>query len=252
MEIRVSNIQKNFNKASVSYDCVGKIQKSSAKFLVDEILNFKNFDPKTILDVGTGTGYLPEFLLPKFGSSSFYLNDIADKMLEVCKIKFSKYSNVFYLPGDMLDLNACICDYVVSNLALQWVDDLRNALEFLNTKSSNLFAFSTLLEGNFYEWRDIINKYQTIHLHKYPKEGDLVNVCFGIKKRNQIFQFWSKNFSLTLDSALEFVRYLKLLGACASLDSIHLTNFRKLIQEHQHPLTVTYKVFFGIFRNTDQ
>ncbi|GAJ46183.1 hypothetical protein HE1_00508 [Holospora elegans E1] len=61
MAIPVNNIKKNFNKVSISYDYVGKIQKSSAAFLINKVLNFKNFTPQTILDVGTELGTFLSF-----------------------------------------------------------------------------------------------------------------------------------------------------------------------------------------------
>ena len=89
-----STIQNNFNKASTSYDFVATIQKQAALFLVEKVLESKIKRPKTILDLGTGTGYITEFLLKSFPNSAYLLNDIADKMLEVCKSKFVHYKNV--------------------------------------------------------------------------------------------------------------------------------------------------------------
>jgi len=148
MTLKLKQIQTRFNKASRSYDDVAIVQKNAAKFLVDKLFNHQNFIPKTVLDLGSGTGYITELLLKKFPKSSFYLNDIADEMVAVCKAKFSQATNIYYLPGDMMRLNTDIYHCVVSNLALQWVSNLEDALRFFCSKSSNVFAFSTLFRWN--------------------------------------------------------------------------------------------------------
>jgi malonyl-CoA O-methyltransferase len=81
-------IQTQFNKASQSYDDVATIQKKAAYYLVNELLKYYPIIPKTVLDIGTGTGYVPELLLPKYTSCAFYLNDNAQNMLDVCQVKF--------------------------------------------------------------------------------------------------------------------------------------------------------------------
>jgi malonyl-CoA O-methyltransferase len=90
---QLKQMQTRFNRASKSYDDVACVQKDAAGFLVGKLLKYQNFIPQTVLDVGTGTGYIPELLLEKFPEASFYLNDIALEMLEVCKGKFAKTQN---------------------------------------------------------------------------------------------------------------------------------------------------------------
>jgi malonyl-CoA O-methyltransferase len=141
---QLKQIQTCFNKASKSYDDVACVQRDAAEFLVDKLLEYQDFIPRTVLDVGTGTGYIPELLLEKFPKASFYLNDIALEMLEVCKAKFAKTQNIYYLPGDMLGLNADLYDCVISNLALQWSTDLQYAISFLHSKSSNILSLCSI------------------------------------------------------------------------------------------------------------
>lgn len=119
-------MQSYFNKASHSYDGVAHIQKKSAQFLVEKLCECPAFNPKTLLDLGTGTGYIPELLLPRLPECTFHLNDLSNEMLTVCQSKFSQYFNIHYLPEDMLHLNADIYDCIISNLALQWMDDFYN------------------------------------------------------------------------------------------------------------------------------
>ena len=244
----LKQVQIRFNKASKSYDDVASVQRDSAEFLVYKLLKHQNFIPKTVLDLGTGTGYITELLLKEFPKSSFYLNDIADDMIETCKAKFAKTTNIYYLPGDMIDLDNDLYECVISNFALQWAPDLHYSINFLHSKSSDVFAFSILLDGTFEEWENIINKYQTIKIMNYPKAEELINLCNRLKSHNQIFEFWLMDFPLSFDNPKAFMSYLQLLGASASSNLVHLSNLKKLLKKQHHSLIVTYKVFFGIFR----
>jgi malonyl-CoA O-methyltransferase len=244
----LKQVKIRFNKASKSYDDVASVQRDSAEFLVCKLLKHQKFTPQTILDCGSGTGYITELLLKEFPKSSFYLNDIACEMLETCKAKFAKTTNIYYLLSDMMKLDTYLYDYVISNLALQWAPDLQYAIRFLHSKSSDIFAFSTLLDGTFEEWQNLINKYQTVQIKNYPKAEGLINLCNIIKRHNQIFEFWIMDFPLSFDSPKAFMSYLQLLGASASENLVHLSSLKKLLKEQHNNLIVTYKVFFGIFR----
>ncbi len=245
---QLKQIQTRFNKASKSYDDVAWVQKDAAEFLVDKLLEHQDFIPQTVLDVGTGTGYIPELLLEKFPKSSFYLNDIADEMLEVCKAKFAKTQNIYYLPGNMLELDADLYDCIISNLALQWTPDLQCAINFLNSKNTNVFAFSTLLDGTFAEWSHIINQYQSTQILNYPKAEELISLCNKLKRNDQDFEYWLMDCPLSFENPVSFMRYLRSLGASAPSNLVHLSNIRKLLKVEAQSLTVTYKIFFGIFR----
>lgn len=245
---RLKQIQTRFNKASKSYDNVAWVQKDAAEFLVDKLLEHQDFIPRTVLDVGAGTGYIPELLLKKFPKSSFYLNDIAGEMLEVCKAKFAKTQNIYYLPGNMLELDADLYDCIISNLVLQWSTDLQYAINFLHSKSSNIFAFSTLLDGTFKEWHNIISEYQSSQILNYPKAEELISLCNKLKGNDQNFEYWLMDCPLSFENPISFMRYLKSLGASAPGNLVPLSNIRKLIKAEEQSLTVTYKIFFGMFR----
>jgi malonyl-CoA O-methyltransferase len=252
MTEQMKRIESHFNKASPFYDDVACVQKDAAGFLVDRLLEHIDFIPRTVLDVGTGTGYIPELLLQKFPKTSFYLNDIALEMLEVCKSKFAKPNNIHYLPGDMLALDGDCYDCIISNLALQWSVDLPHAIHFLHSKSSHIFAFSTLLDGTFNEWHQIISGYQSAKILDYPNAEELIVLCNTLKRNGQHFEYWLMDCPLSFDNPLSFMRYLKSLGASAPGNLVRLSNLKKLLQAETQNLTVTYKLFFGMFRGISE
>jgi malonyl-CoA O-methyltransferase len=239
-------IQTNFNKASSSYDSVSIAQKEAGDFLVNKLLETQNFNPKTILDLGVGTGYISELLLKTYPESFYSLNDIAEQMLEICKVKFINKPNFIFLHSDMRALGPQNYDLIISNLALQWVDDLKNIIETLYDKSTKALAFSTLLDGTFKEWQNIVNKYEKIEFKNYPAEEDLANYCDNIKGKNS-FEYWTIHVPVNFDTALLFIKYLKSLGVLASSQQMSASKLRLLLKEHNKSIIASYKIFFGIF-----
>ncbi len=243
-------IQNNFNKASSSYDLVATVQQRAGEFLVNKLLETKDFSPKTTLDLGAGTGYITELLIKTYPENLYSLNDIAEEMLEVCKAKFINKQNFTFLHLDMQTLDFQNYDLIISNLALQWVDDLEYMIKALYTKSTQVFAFSTLLDGTFKEWQDIVNKYENIEFKNYPNKNLLTNYCNNIKGQN-IFKHWTIDFSLHFNTPLLFIKYLKELGVLASNQQMKPNNLKFLLKQENDPIIVSYKIFFGIINKCD-
>ncbi len=244
-------IQNKFNNASKLYESVANIQKLSAEILVNKLLNFdKNFYPKTILDLGSGTGYLPEILLKHYPKSQYTLNDIAPNMIEQCQSKFHSYTNFQFSIGDMENIELSDHQLIISNLAMQWVNNIKDVIQKFLTKS-NILAFSCLLDGTFIEWQQVLNNYykEEISFKRYPTANDLKMFCnqLGINDSNSYF--FSSDFHLRFDNVLLFIKYLRNLGANVTIQNIPIKALKALISEYQKELNITYKVFFIILRN---
>lgn len=236
-------IQNRFNKASKTYDSVSSVQKKTAIFLCDKIAQNTNKAPNSILDCGAGTGGLTEILLKYFPTSCYCLNDISQNMIEQCKHKFSSYKNINFIQGNMINLDNSTYDYVVSNLALQWLPDLQKTLQFLSKKSKHIFAFSTLLPGTFKQWFDLVQKYQYIEPLNYIEEEHIIQYC---KKEDGNFFHWHLDIDLTFSNIHEFLLYLRALGASAANHAMNPANLRKMLKNEKQQITVTYKIFFGV------
>jgi malonyl-CoA O-methyltransferase len=149
-------IKHNFNKASLSYDAAATVQYNAAKHLVFNLIkNCSEFNPSSILDLGTGTGYIPELLLNYFPKSQYILNDISENMLNKTKQKLNNYTNIQFNLNDMETTDFGFNQLIISNMALQWVKNLNNLLIKL-FNNSNILAFSCLLNQNFDEWNYIL------------------------------------------------------------------------------------------------
>ncbi len=94
--MQTDEIQTRFDAIAKVYDenrkrfipCFDDYYLTTSRFLSSSI-----HPPKTILDLGAGTGLLSKFLYDEFPGAKFSLVDVSEKMLEVAKERFDGLSN---------------------------------------------------------------------------------------------------------------------------------------------------------------
>jgi malonyl-CoA O-methyltransferase len=280
-------ISKAFDRSSLSYDQVAPIQRLCAEQLVAMTKEFFEKDssidrslPSSILDLGTGTGYVYKLLKNLFPDASYGLNDLSPKMLENCKKNQPSDSKVVFFPGDMEKLIVPKQDLVASNLAFQWTSDLYQTIEKFYTHSRYLM-FSCLLENTFAQWNDLIEKLENSHRNirqdcskdssmvdcekpidpphqeygqskkvflpgkKYPSYDRLTVFLENLDPRHWVFQ--EHTFTLQFSTPKDFMVYLKALGASVSSYQPSWQVLKTLL-ELKTPLEVTYHVFFALLQ----
>ena len=124
--MEIKDIENQFNLVAEKYDrnrekfipCFSDYYKSTTKFIascVDE--------PKSILDLGAGTGLLSYFWYQSFPKSKYVLVDIAEDMLKVAKERFNGFSNVEYMAADYSkQLPDCEFDAIISALSIHHLE----------------------------------------------------------------------------------------------------------------------------------
>lgn len=243
-----NKIQFNFNLASCCYDSVANIQFICAKKLINLLMkNFQEFQPSSILDLGTGTGYIPTMLLPIFPNSKFTVNDIAENMLQQVKQKLlsNNNNNFCYCLGDMEQINFEFHDLIISNMAFQWLTNLNCFIKKLYN-NSNILAFSCLLAGTFKEWTNLFQQRSLpIPTYQYPTKSELITTILALHPKNYLF--YTKNFSIEFTNISKFIKYLKNLGANTSSQKVTIKDL-KLLLNLNDKFKTTYKIFFGIIR----
>lgn len=97
--LRLNN-REFFNSMADKWDMTVNHDEGKIKHILDL---FQIAEGGKILDVGTGTGVMIPFLHSYIGDSgSITAIDVAEKMIEVAKRKFS-FKNVEYIAGDVLE-----------------------------------------------------------------------------------------------------------------------------------------------------
>ena len=131
-------IENNFTRHSELYDQHSDVQKHIASLLLEQL---NGDSPKSILDIGCGTGWYTKRLSEKYPNSVIQAIDISPNMIEYAK-KIRNIENINFTVGDAEKVEFTEdFDLITSNATLHWFSDFPSAL----------FKFSELLtsEGIF-------------------------------------------------------------------------------------------------------
>ena len=148
-------IHTRFAKNLKNYNDNAKIQKRMAERLVSFI---SNKHPKSILEIGCGTGFLTEQIIKHCEFSTYKAIDIVEECKEYIsqispQISFTQIDFEEYLKNS--DENF---DLIISNASLQWAEDFEgtiNSLKSLLSPDGELI-FSTFGNENFREIYHVI------------------------------------------------------------------------------------------------
>lgn len=212
-------IQK-FNHTAKTYHHAAALNHEVGSRLVEN-LNFMKIQPRMILDLGAGCGYISNLLRNTYPVAEIIALDMAEQRLHVGK-KMTSSKKIHWLCADaeQFPLKPNSMELIVSNLMLPWVTNLsqlfENCLSWL--KPGGLFLFSTPGMGTLPEleaswgWAD---DFPHVHPnHELHDIGDaLKNAGFEDAVVNQ------EKLILSYSSVLELVRDLKNLGSSNALST---------------------------------
>lgn len=236
-----SKIINCFNKNADTYDLVGEVQVKVANSLAARIAS-QSFH--RILEIGCGTGFLSQHLLTKFPSANIILSDIAPRMIEKIKKKFSE-TNVCAICEDAETyVSEHAYDLIASSMTFQWFIEHTNSLNniYHNLAQQGHLNFAMLGENSLKEWREIIDlkKIQLPEMHFIP--------LTQIKKLFPTIRLEKEVIVQEYDSLNHFLFSLKKLGATAVKENYIPTTagkMRALLQEFSSPLKMSYEIIYG-------
>lgn len=118
-----------FEKAASSYDAVAVLQQEVADRLVDR-MGLMSMKPVSILDAGSGTGFVSQLLTARYPKAKITALDLAFNMLKKAKSKrtfkqrWNKNFNYVNAEVESLPFADASFELVISGLTLQWCQDL--------------------------------------------------------------------------------------------------------------------------------
>ncbi len=118
-----------FEKAAASYDAAAVLQLEVAKRLVDR-MDVMSMKPTSILDAGSGTGFISQLLAERFPKAKITALDLAINMLKQSKTKrtfkqrWNKQFTYVNAEVENLPFADASLELVISGLTLQWCHDL--------------------------------------------------------------------------------------------------------------------------------
>ena len=144
-------VTRQFNQAASRYDGVAIMQREAGDRMLER-LDFVKLKPKTIIDVGAGTGYCAKKLRERYPEASVTAVDLAQSMLETIPEPISTIcasAENLPLPDDSVDL-------VVSNMMIHWCLDVQKAIDEMHRvlKPGGLLLFTTLGPDSLHEMRE--------------------------------------------------------------------------------------------------
>lgn len=230
-----THIQHHFDHAATTYDDAAILQKQVADHL-DERLDLIQLQPKTVLDVGAGTGILTAKMRQRYPDAKLVAVDLSAKMLAKAKQKLSAQfpPSILHKTKSLFGHNTHIIDFiqtdanniplasgsvdlVVTNLMLQWCDDLdavfkefRRLLRPEGVLMLTTFGPDTLNELR-QAWAGVDNKQHVNTFIDMHDIGDaLIRNGFGQPVMDV------EHFTLTYDKPIGVLKDLKAIGATSA------------------------------------
>ena len=119
----MSRVRATFNKASAKYDDSAFLQNEISVRLAEK-LNVISINPETIIDLGSGTGFLSEKAVKAFPNATLICIDFAQQSLLSNVHDLKVCANAYQLPFTDNSI-----DFIVSNLMMQWCPELKTLLD---------------------------------------------------------------------------------------------------------------------------
>jgi len=148
-------IGPRFSAAAETYDRHARPQQALAQSVVSML---PEIYPEQLLELGAGTGQLTRMLIDRFPDVLIDAVDVAEKMVEHSRNKFSRFPHVNWMVGDAQTYwGGDRYPLIVSSSALHWVTDLRATCEniYQCLEPGGTFALGMMLKGTLKELHEI-------------------------------------------------------------------------------------------------
>jgi malonyl-CoA O-methyltransferase len=213
----IPEVRRRFSAQAQVYDEFAVVQKRSARALAEFALKrIPAAGIERVLDIGTGTGFMIENLLPALPASCHVVaSDVSREMLEASRKKFS--SDPGRVKHVILDMDTFGIrrnfSLIVSNFAVQWSEHLEKTVtRFIDhVREDGYVALAYPNDLSFAEWREACKRLDVpFTANPLPNLETLANV----RARSEI---WSetdrRDYAVTYPSIDDFFRSLRAIGA---------------------------------------
>jgi malonyl-CoA O-methyltransferase len=249
--------RRAFERAAAVYDEAAVLQREIADRMLER-LDYVRLAPRTVLDLGAGTGYAIEPLQRRYRKARVLALDFALNMVREARRR-----------GSWLNRPRCVCadaeslpladgsvDLVFSNATLQWCTDLERTFgEFLRVlRPGGLLMFSTFGPDTLGELREAWASADGFsHVNLFLDMHDVGDALVRARFADPVMD--AERITVTFAGVRDLMRDLKLLGAhnVTAERPRGLTGRRRLAaverayERHRREgrLPATYEVVYG-------
>jgi malonyl-CoA O-methyltransferase len=229
------SLRASFERAASSYDEAAVLQRAIADRMLER-LDVVRLTPSSVLDIGSGTGYVAHALMHRYPRARLHAADLAHAMVRRARARtrlrrpllripalaalglpvhrwFS--SNIDFVCADLerLPFAAGAFDMIVSNLTLQWCDPVAVFAECRRVlRPGGLFMFTTFGPDTLTELRAAWHAVdERPHVHGFLDMHDLGDSLVRTGFAEPVMDV--ERFTLTYADVLGVLRDLKRLGA---------------------------------------
>ena len=250
-----------FEKSAAGYDDAAVLQREVATRMLER-LDYIKYQPKTILDVGTGTGFCAHHLARRYGEARIYALDFAFNMLQLARANAGWWQRMrhryAFINGDaeQLPLASSSVELIVSSLAIQWCNDLDKVFaEFRRVLApGGLLMFTTFGPDTLKElrtsWAAVDGE---VHVNQFFDMHDVGDALMRQGFAEPVMD--TEYITMTYREAMTLMKELKQIGAhnVTRGRSRHMTGKRQLKQMLQAyeqfrsdgVLPASYEVVYG-------
>lgn len=203
-----TKVKSNFNKANKSYNQNANLQKIVANQLVD-IAKEDIKNSQTILDLGSGTGFVVDKILSEFSDKEIFQLDIALQMLLESQFKTTK----IVADIESLPFKNSAFDLAISSLSFQWLNDLKNSIlnSLYTVKEDGVLHFSLLVDDTLKELKQACKNCDVkLSLNDFTSQNDLEKILTSLNLKYEL-QF--KTIVLEYQGFYQLLKSIKSIGA---------------------------------------
>jgi malonyl-CoA O-methyltransferase len=253
-------IATHFGQAAATYHAEAKMQKDCAKHLLKYLPQPLVLPPGKILEIGCGTGFITEELIQSFPDRLLEITDLSVEMLQFCQSHLQVPANhrveFRQLDGEAIAaaaLSAIPYAMIVSGFTIQWFEEpiatLKNWRSQLQDGGVLLISFPT--GQSFPEWQQICAELNLAFTANPLPDTERLESALSAEFHQH--QFYEQSIGLTFNSASDFFRSLKAIGAGfnPAKKQLSFSQMRQLMQywdKKIDQITVHFQIAFGVLQ----
>ncbi len=210
-----TGVRRNFNRAAGRYDQVAVLQQTIGARLLER-LDVIKLTPLRILDLGAGTGRLSAELAQRYPRAQVIQLDLAFGMLQQAGQGkgFCARQRLLCADAEALPLTGECVEFAFSNLMLQWVSRLDQALAevYRTLRPGGLLLFATFGPDSLMELREswaAADDY--VHVNAFTDMHDVGDALVRAGFVEPVME--TEPFTLVYEDVPALLQELKSLGA---------------------------------------